>query len=228
MNKGVFWGVSVGPGDPELLTLAAQKAILRCPVLAVPRTKGEHMLALSIAQGAADLSDKEILPLDFLMTTDPKALTENHRHLAGLVAQKLDQGLDVAMLNLGDASIYATFSYLMELLAGDYAVKVIPGVPSFCAAAAAARFPLTTMNQPLHILPAGKEGMEEQLTQPGRFVLMKSGRQLPRVQEALRQAGLYEKSVLVADCGRPGQAIYENLDDIRENPGYFTTILVKE
>ena len=126
MNKGVFWGVSVGPGDPELLTLAAQKAILRCPVLAVPRTKGEHMLALSIAQGAADLSDKEILPLDFLMTTDPKALTENHRHLAGLVAQKLDQGLDVAMLNLGDASIYATFSYLMELLAGDYEVKVIP------------------------------------------------------------------------------------------------------
>lgn len=132
------------------------------------------------------------------------------------------------MLNLGDASIYATFSYLMELLAGDYAVKVIPGVPSFCAAAAAARFPLTTMNQPLHILPAGKEGMEEQLTQPGRFVLMKSGRQLPRVQGALRQAGLYEKSVLVADCGLPSQAIYENLDDIRENPGYFTTILVKE
>ena len=57
---------------------------------------------------------------------------------------------------------------------------------------------------------------------------MKSGRQLPRVQEALRQAGLYEKSVLVADCGLPSQAIYENLDDIRENPGYFTTILVKE
>ena len=65
MNKGVFWGSALAPGDPELPHPGRPKAILRCPVLAVPRTKGEHMLALSIAQGAADLSDKEILPLDF-------------------------------------------------------------------------------------------------------------------------------------------------------------------
>lgn len=228
MNKGTFWGVSVGPGDPELLTLAAQKAILHCPVLAVPRTKGEHMLALSIAQGAVDLTGKEILPLDFLMTTDPEKLDQNHRQLAQTIGEKLDSGLDVAMLNLGDASIYATFSYMMELLEDQYEIRVIPGVPSFCAAAAAAKLRLTQMNRPLHILPAGREGMEEQLAQPGSFVLMKSGRQLPAVKEELRRAGLYEKAVLVTDCGLPGETICTNLDDSGDNPGYFTTILIKE
>lgn len=228
MKKGVFWGVSVGPGDPQLMTLAAVRRLEQCPVIAVPRTKGEHMLALSIAQGAVDLSGKEILPLDFLMTTDQEALLENHARLCAQVAQKLDEGLDVAMLNLGDASIYASFSYLMEGLRDRYEIQVIPGVPSFCAAAAAAKVGLTRMNRPLHILPGGKEELEDQLSLPGSLVLMKSGRQFPKAKEQLRKAGRYSQAVLVENCGLSGEKISMNLEEAGENPGYFTTILVRE
>ena len=112
MNKGVFWGVSVGPGDPELLTLAAQKAILRCPVLAVPRTKGTHASSFHRPGGGGPLRQGNP-PLGFFDDHRPQSPHRKSPASGGAGRPKADQGLDVAMLNLGDASIYATFSYLM-------------------------------------------------------------------------------------------------------------------
>ena len=123
------------------------------------------------------------------MTTDPKAPTENHhRHLAGW-SPKAGPGSGCGHAQPGDASIYATFSYLMELLAGDYEVKVIPGVPSFCAWLAAARVP-PHHHEPAsaHPSPPVRRGWRNSWTQPGRFVLMKSTA-APRVQEACAGPG---------------------------------------
>ena len=116
MKKGTFYGVGVGPGDPELLTLKAIRAMEHCPVIAAPETRGEKTLALDIARGAVDLSQKTILTLEFLMTRDKQKLEESHRAQARAVMEYLDQGQDVAMLNLGDVSIYSTFSYLLEII----------------------------------------------------------------------------------------------------------------
>lgn len=230
MKQGVLYGVSVGPGDPELLTLKAIRCIEQCPVVAAPQTAEGRMLALEIAQGAVELSGKTILPLHFVMSRDPAVLQASHEAAAQVVREQLDQGRDVALLNLGDVSIYATYGYLEDLLkARGYETVRIPGVPSFCAVAARLGQSLTGgMEQPLTIAP-GRHA-EEILDAPGAKVLMKTGRQLPQTLDVLRERGLLANSAMVCNCGLPDEAVYTDLStfDPAEAAGYFTTILVKE
>ena len=227
---GTFYGVSVGPGDPELLTLKAVRCIEQCPVLAAPRTAEGRMLALEIVKGAVDVSDKTILPLHFAMSRDADTLRASHEAAAGAVREALDAGQDVAMLNLGDVSIYATYGYLEEILkAAGYPTARIAGVPSFCAAAAALGRSLTDgMEAPLTLAP-GRHA-EQVLDAPGAKVLMKSGRQLPAALAALRRRGLLEKSAMACNCGLPEQTLWPDLSsyDPARPAGYFTTIIVKE
>ena len=161
-RNGVLYGVSVGPGDPELMTLKAVRCLEKCPVIAAPQTAGGRMLALDIARGAVGLDGKTILPLRFAMSRDPEVLRASHEEAARAVKEYLDAGQDVAMLNLGDVSVYATFGYLQEILEAEgYKTVRIPGVPSFCAAAARLGQPLTGgMEAPLTIA-TGDEGADE-------------------------------------------------------------------
>ena len=104
--KGTFYGVSVGPGDPELMTLQAVRLIRKCPVLAAPQTASGQMLALDIARSALGeaLDGKTIVPLYFAMSRDPAALAASHEKAAAAVRQYLDAGQDVAMLNIKKAA----------------------------------------------------------------------------------------------------------------------------
>ena len=227
--NGILYGVSVGPGDPELLTVKAVRAINACPVIATPQTAGEKTLALDIAAGAADLSGKEILALPFLMTRDHEKLRQNHRQNAGAIAAHLAAGRDVAMLNLGDVSVYSSFSYLMELLKADgFEVRMIPGVPSFCAVAAALHVSLTTMHKPVHIFPASSGPTNEALQLPGTKILMKTGKSMPEVRAAIEQAGLSGSAMLVQNCGLPNEQICHTIADASDDISYFTTIIIKE
>lgn len=227
--NGILYGVSVGPGDPELLTLKAVKTIQACPVIATPQTAGEKTLALDIAAGAVDLRGKELLTLPFLMTRDHQKLRKSHRAGADAIAAHLRSGRDVAMLNLGDVSVYSSFSYLMELLQTDgFEVRMIPGVPSFCAVAAELGVSLTTMHKPIHVFPASSGPTGEVLTLPGTKILMKTGKAMPEVRAAIEEAGLGEKAMLVQNCGLPGQKVCRTLDEASDGISYFTTIIIKE
>ena len=226
--NGTLYGVSVGPGDPELLTVKAVRTLEACPVIAAPRTGGKS-LALDIAAGAADLTGKEILTLDFPMTRDHAVLRAAHRAAADAVEARLRAGQDVAVPNLGDVSVYSTFSYLMQLVTADgFAAVMIPGVPSFCAVAAALGESLTTMHKPVHIFPASSGPTGEALALPGTKVLMKTGRSMPEVRAAIAAAGLEDRTMLVQNCGLPGQKICRKLADASDDISYYTTILVKE
>ena len=230
VKKGTLYGVSVGPGDPELMTLKAVRCIEQCPVLAAPQTAAGRMLALDIAKGAVDVSGKIILPLHFAMSRDSEVLKASHAAAADAVRAHLDAGRDVALLNLGDVSIYATYGYLEEILtAQGYAAVRIAGVPSFCAAAARLGQSLTGgMEQPLTIAPG--RHVEQVLAAPGAKVLMKTGRRLPKTLDALRERGLLANSAMVCNCGLPDEAIFPALTDYdpAQDAGYFATILVKE
>ena len=230
VKKGILHGVSVGPGDPELMTLKAVRCIEQCPVLAAPQTAAGRMLALDIAKGAVDVSGKIILPLHFAMSRDSEVLKASHAAAADAVRVHLDAGRDVALLNLGDVSIYATYGYLEEILtAQGYAAVRIAGVPSFCAAAARLGQSLTGgMEQPLTIAPGCQ--VEQVLTAPGAKVLMKTGRRLPKTLDALRERGLLANSAMVCNCGLPDEAVFPALTDYdpAQDAGYFATILVKE
>ena len=230
MKKGVFYGVGVGPGDPELLTLKAVHLLERCPVIAAPRTKSGEMLALDIASAAVDLGEKTIVPLYFSMERDKAVQHAAHVDAAEAVRPYLDAGQDVAMLNLGDVSIYATYVYLMEILGEQgYETVMAHGRPSFCAVAARLGVSLTEMNSPLHIAPGGM-ALDEVLDQPGTKVLMKSGRQMPAVLDALAERDMLGKSMLVQNCGLPGETVYPDLSQSRPEGGhgYFSTVIVKE
>ena len=227
MKKGKLYGVSVGPGDPELMTLKAASILQRCDVIAAPRTVGGRALALEIAAGAVDLSGKQIEYLDFLMTRDPAALDARHAALATGLAAYLDAGRDVAMLNLGDASLYGSWNYLCRrLLAQGYAVETVPGVTSFCACAAVLNRSLTEMGSPLHIFPAAVPNLAETLGLPGGKVLMKPARDISETAHAIHAQGLSEKAAAVCDCGLPTQRVFTDLNQLPEEPGYFTTILI--
>lgn len=229
MKNGEFFAVGVGPGDPDLLTRQACAVLERCPVIAAPRVPSGEMLALRIAAGAVCMADKTLLPLDFSMSGDKSVRAAGYRAAADDIAAELTAGRDVAMVNLGDVSVYATGYYVLdELRSRGFAVRMIPGVPSFCAVAAELGRSLTEPDAPLHILPAGVSDLDAALTLPGTRVLMKSGRSMGAVAAALKRHGLSEKSAMVADCGLPTQQVFATMEALPEKISYFATVLVPE
>ena len=228
MEKGTLYGVSIGPGEPELITLKAMNIISNSRYIATPHTGTGASLALSIVSQAIDLSDKEIMKLEFPMTKDKDILAKSHEEAASAIADVLDTGNDVAMLNLGDVTIYSTFAYTMDkLLEKDYNVEVIPGVTSFCASASKLKIGLTTMNEPLHIIPATGIDLREALQMPGSKVLMKIGKSMPKLIEVLKELNLEDNVYAVENCGLENEKIYNNLDEFDGKMGYFTIVIVK-
>ena len=137
------------------------------------------------------------------------------------------------MVNIGDVSIYATCSYLLEQLAAEgFATARVAGVPSFCAAAARLNISLTGIDTPLHLIPGGQEeDLAAHLDWPGTKILMKSARKLPQVLKTLEEKDLLDRSALVANCGLPGELALPRLSEDAAaalDAGYFVTIVVKE
>lgn len=222
--KGTLYGVGVGPGDPELITLAAVRVIESVPVLAVPDGGAGESVAWQIAcQAVPTVQEKTVLALSMPMTRDSAALAQSHQAAAEQLAQRLQQGDDVAFLTLGDPSIYSTFGYLRALVAGmGYPTRVVAGVPSFCAAAARLQLSLAEGGEPLHLFPASYEGLEEALGWKGTKVLMKSGRSLQKVRALLgEEAPVW----MVERCGMPGERVYRTLS---EEAGYLSLVILKE
>ncbi len=229
---GICYGVGVGPGDPELMTLKAVRVLEACDVVAAPQTRQGSTLALDIARGAADLSGKEVLPLPFAMSRDAQAREAGHAQAVDAIAARLAQGKDVACVTLGDVGVFSTFAYLAEgLRAQGFEVRVVPGVTSFSAVAARLGEGLTEMDEPLHVIPAAAcaDELDALLDLPGTKVLMKSCGSLPQLVEALGRRGELGRVALVANCGLPDELVCRDLTDFdpQKNPGYFTTVVVR-
>ena len=224
-KQGVFYAVSVGSGDPELLTRQACRVLEACDVIAAPRMKSGRMLALDIAAGAVDMQGKTILPLDFTMARDEVVREDSYRTAAAAIEAVLSVGRDVAMVNLGDVSVYATAYYILERIRADgFETVMCPGVTSFCAVAARLGRSLTRMEEPLHILP-GSMDMEQGLSLPGTKVIMKSGKAIHETVDALERHGLAARAGMVADCGLETEQVYTDLRQLPEEISYFATIV---
>lgn len=224
---GIFYGVGVGPGDPELMTLKACRLIRENPVIALPGAKPEETLAYRIAvQAVPELADKQLLALTMPMTHDREKMERSHRQAAETVEQVLDQGENVVFLTLGDPTIYSTFSYVQQLVEQDgYATEMVSGVPSFCAAAARVNKPLVCWNEPLHVVPAAHR-LAESLSDGGQYVLMKSGRRMKEVKEMLAASG--RDVTAVENCGLAGERVYRGVEEIPDDAGYYSLVLAKQ
>lgn len=222
MKKAVFFGVSTGPGDPEHMTLKAVRAIEGCDVIAAPRTHKGNSLAFDIVRSIVDLKDKEILNLDFAMSRNADENSRMHDISVRKIEDCLEMGKSVAMLSIGDISLYSTFSYIYDRLRNKYKCEIIPGVNSFSACAAKAGVSLTEMNKPLTIVPGGYENIEAALSSEGTKVIMKSGRGIYSAVQKLRDRDY----VIVQNCGLENEIISVN-GGSEISDSYFTTILVK-
>lgn len=227
--KGKLYGVGVGPGDPELLTLKALRLIRENPVIAVPGEDIQASVAYQIVKGAYEaLDEKKLLPVAMPMTKDPAVLEANHEKAAGDVEAYLGQGKNVVFLTLGDPTVYSTYLYVHKrILARGYEAEIISGITSFCAVAARLNMGLVERDEPLHVIPATyqADGMDQVLKLPGTKVLMKTGRKMAQVRESIQKSG--QQAVMIENCGMPGERIFEGAENIPEKSGYYSLIIVK-
>ena len=231
---GRFDLAGVGPGDPELLTVKAVKYIQKCPVLAVPQghtgvTTAKSILLQAIENGAAvDLQDKLILTVDFPMTRDAAVLEEAHAAGAAAIEAQLQQGRDVALITLVCPTVYASSIYVHRRIHDDgYATEIIPGVPSFCAAAARLQQPLCEQDEPLTIIPGGRSDRKNLLSAPGSKIIMKPSGPFASLKQELQDTQQLADTTMIERCGLSGETIYHSLDDV-ERTAYFSVLLVKE
>ncbi|ADL04987.1 precorrin-2 C(20)-methyltransferase [Lacrimispora saccharolytica] len=223
---GIMYGIGVGPGDPELMTLKAVKRIRDLKVIAIPHKNKAQCTAYQIArQAVPEIEEKICLHLHMPMTKDENELKKSHEKAASAVMEYLDKGEDVGFITLGDVSIYSTFTYLWERLWKEgYATRLESGIPSFCAVAARLGIPLVSGAEELHIIPASYQ-IKDALKLSGVKVLMKAGRQMGAVKEELRKYGA--SAVMVENCGMPDERIYGTLEEIPEDAGYYSLVIVR-
>lgn len=241
---GKLYGVGVGPGDPELLTLKAVRIIENCQVIAVPGEIPEESVAWQIIEkaGIRDLEEKKLMGISMPMTKDKKKLLSAHEKGNSDLKMALDQGEDLAFLTLGDPTVYSTYMYLHhEIGKLGYQTEIINGVPSFCAAAAKAGIELGKGAEQIHVIPASYQ-MEEALDLPGTRILMKSGREYPKVKKSLERSvckpssmasaadmdGKSQHVVMVENCGMESEKIYDGIENLPEEAGYYTLIIIKD
>ena len=214
--RGTIYGVGVGPGDPELMTLKAVRLIRENRYIALPSEEPRGSLAYRIAvQAAPELAEKELAKL-----------REAHEKGARQLMALADTGENVVFLTLGDPTVYCTFSYLQHILEAEgYPVELVSGVTSFCAAAARLNLPLAEWDEPIHVLPAAhKTG--DRLELEGTYVLMKSASHMREVKDMLKASGRKVQAVL--NCGMDSEKVCRNAEEIPDDAGYFSLIIAKE
>ena len=224
---GVLYGVGVGPGDPEYMTLKAVRLIRENEVIAVPGPVAEETVAYKIAvQAVPELADKELVPILMPMTHDRAVMEQNHDEAADTVEGYLKAGKNVVFLTLGDPTVYSTYMYVQKRIEErGYHTELVSGITSFCAAAARANTSLVEWSEQLHVLPAVHK-LDSELDLPGNYVLMKSGKKMGQVKEILRRSG--REVVMVENCGMDTEKVYHSVDEIPDDAGYYSLIIAKE
>ena len=234
--SGTLYGVGVGPGDPENMTYKAVKCIIDADVIAVPCKNKDDSVAYKIAAGLVkDLDKKPLLEIDMPMTKDKIKLEEAFKAGADMIEQCLKAGKNVAFVILGDPCIYGTYIYIYkEIERRGYNTAIINGITSFCAVSARLNDSLSEKDEMLHIIPASYE-IHDALRLPGSKILMKAGKQMKAVKEELRayisECEKSNKTVsvkMVENCSMANERVFECVEDIPEDSGYFSIIIVKE
>lgn len=227
---GTLYGIGVGPGAPDLITLRAVAVLQSVSViLAAASPKNDDSLALTIASPHLPPAC-EVVRLDFPMTRDRTVLEAAWKRNARLTGHILRQGRNAAFLTLGDPMTYSTFGYLMRTvrdLEPDLPVEIVPGITSYQAAAAESRTVLCEGEESLLLLAGinGRERLQHLLGEADSSVILKTYRNMPEIREALHEAGKDEQCIFVSRLGLDGEVIARGSGAFPEKPHYLSLIL---
>lgn len=230
-----FYGIGVGPGDPELITLKALNRLKAADIIIAPkaRIKGESV-ARDIVEKVLDV-EKEFIELEFPMTKDREELAKRYRSAAELITGKIAEGKSIAYLTIGDPLLYSTYIYLLNALkdaAPDLEVETIPGIAAYSATASRFGYSLAERDERVCICPVPKTmgELREVIEQNDTIVIMKVAKKLPDVLALLEEMGLIKDTILGSRTGLEGEKMINGADgpfDVTEKEGYLSTLIVR-
>ncbi len=233
-KTGTFYGIGVGPGDPDLITLKAVKILGRVDIVyAAASTKNNHSLAVNIAEPHIP-EHTAVKMLRFPMTRDKTETRNAWRSHARTILDDIQSGKNVAFLTLGDSMTYSTFGYLMKhvhKIAPEVEIQTVPGITSYQAAAARLNTPLVEGEESLMVVSGAKGGnrLRELDGKPENVVFMKAYRNVGDIKDAIDEMGTYPSSVGIKNCSHPDEEIIPDIDELRDRlPDYWTLIIAKQ
>jgi precorrin-2/cobalt-factor-2 C20-methyltransferase len=233
MSYGKLYGVGVGPGAPDLMTLRALAVLRGVKVLALPRASqyGSSKAWEIVRPLLGDLPEQERLFLTFPMSNDPERLRPAWDEAFSRIGERLTRGLDVAFATEGDPSLYSTFIYLAREAPARWPgvqIEIVPGVSSVNAVPAITGVPLADGQERIAIIPAayGVDDLGRLLEQFDTLVLMKIGPEMPRVVEAIERAGLLDRAAYVSKATMPEQRVVRDVRAVRDERGDCFAMIV--
>lgn len=233
--RGRLIGLGVGPGDPELITVKALRLLRESPVVAYFVAKGKKGNAFGIIEGHLQQA-QTLMPLVYPVTTEAlpvhmsyeQVISDFYDRSSAEVAAHLDAGRDVAVICEGDPMFYGSYMYLHDRLADRYEAQVIPGVCSMLGGASVLGAPLVYRNQSLSVLSGvlSAEELKRKLQDADAAVIMKLGRNLPKVRQVLVETGLADRALYVERATMANQKIVPLAEVDPMSSPYFSLIIV--
>ena len=226
--NGVLYGVGVGPGDPELITLKSLRLIKSTEVIAYPKLKGSKSFARNIIEEFIDLPKVEIA-IEIPMTVNRLPAQRAYDAAAQKISTHLNMGENVVFLCEGDPFFYGSFMYMHSRLYKKYLVEIIPGVSSMTACAAMAKKPLAARNEVLTVLPGplSKKELERRLADNNSSAIMKVGRHIKKIKSVIDWLGLMDSSLYIERASLKEQKVLKLIDAPEVAP-YFSMVLVNK
>jgi precorrin-2/cobalt-factor-2 C20-methyltransferase len=232
---GRLFGIGLGPGDPELLTVKSVRLIGECPVVAYFAKAGRRGNARAIADRWIPATAEE-LPLYYPMTTEipvdhpdyNRALSTFYEEAATNLARHLERGLDVALLAEGDPLFYGSFMHLFIRLRDRFETEIVPGITGMAGCSAAAAAPMTWGDDVLSVLPGTLpfEKLVARLRESDAAVIMKLGRNFARVKAAFEEAGLTSRAIYVERGTMANERIVPLAEMVDDTAPYFSLVLL--
>ena len=225
--SGTLYGVGVGPGDPDLLTIKAVRLIEAAKVIAFPAPDTGPSFARAIV---SEFIAKDVveIPMVVPMRTERFPAQSIYDDSARLIAEHLRAGMDVIVLCEGDPFFYGSFMYLYDRLADDFSCEIIPGVSSLTACASRLKQPLAARKDVLSVIPGTLEDepFRQRLAQGGSFAIIKVGRHFDRIRALVEEAGLLDKAGYVERASLPDEKVIPLAEVGDTDAPYFSMILI--